>query len=93
MKQIERYIQFAIDNGYELFPCSSVESMEIKYKKILNRVFEKYWKLEIDCLDDCDIPSKVYIKHNDYCNTITSKPFIEAVARGIIKKANENNFL
>lgn len=89
MKEIKRYIQFAIDNGYQLFPYSSVIDIEYKHKVILWKEFPQYWTVKVHCLDDCDMPKEIKITNEDYCNTITSKPFIEAVARGKIKEADE----
>lgn len=84
MKQeLTRLIQFAINNGYEFFAASSVRKIESKHKVFRWREFPQYWTIKIHCLDDCDVPKEITITNENYCNTITSKPFIEAVARGI----------
>ena len=78
MNEIERYIQFAIDNGYRE---------------------EDFWKEQENCLwkfDYLEIDIQLYhidrfwdehitIQQNIIA-CITSKPFIEAVARGINKE-------
>lgn len=91
MKKIERYIQFAIDNGYEFFLASYVRDIEYKEKVIFWRNFPQYWTIKIYLLDDCDVPKEKKVTNENYCNLITSKPFIEAVARGIWEKSEWRN--
>lgn len=85
-KIIKKYIQFAIDNGYEFFAASSVRKIESKHKVFRWREFPQYWTIKIHCLDDCDVPKEITITNENYCNTITSKSFIEAVANGLMKE-------
>lgn len=73
MEQIERIIQFAIDN------CDKFWDFDYeRYEKI--KVYKNY----IHLLDDSNCK---YFSDN-LIELITSKPFIEAVARGKIKESS-----
>ena len=79
MKQIERWIQFAIDNGYE----SLWDTFEIQS---LDDVTEDWYDIEFwteDLNFDGDI--RRLEKTINLIQFIKSKPFIEAIARGVIK--------
>jgi len=73
MKEIERYIQFAIDNGYDN-KSTLYKNFWLKewFNNIPNWDFSSYY----DWL----------LYPNYYTFIITSKPFIEAVARGLLEK-------
>ncbi len=73
MKQIERLIQFAIDNGY--MPKKDKHYFDWTYE-----IREEYWNFTFWSWWDC---------HHlvNLIQTITSKPFIEAVAYWNWKKS------
>jgi len=86
MKQIEKYIQFAIDNGYE----------EIDYIWHIN--WNNLWHADYDYKEiywEFVEGDSEYYKagFTSIIDIITSRRFIEAITRGVIKKANENNFI
>ena len=71
IETIERYIQFTIDNGYSKYESDKVEDIRITESDnvCIYWKFNKNWEREF------------YFSQN-YIQLITSKPFIEAVARG-----------
>lgn len=88
MKQIERYIQFAIDNGYKE-KYFHLKNTEITYIWIFNcaviTLEEKSQMLNGNCIELSNPvlqESKIYPLNE----VIQSKPFIEAIARGVRKK-------
>ena len=68
---IEKYIQFAIDNGFKWLD---------RYKGMPRDIREFEWEYTITIDDDWFICEA----NVNLINLITSKPFIEAVARGYI---------
>ena len=76
MKQIKRLIQFPINNGYK-FDWDKVEEIRIT----VNNDVCIYWKF------NKGNEREFYFSQN-YIELITSKPFIEAVARGIVNKSS-----
>lgn len=68
MKQIEKAIKFAIENGYQAWTYEL--QMVLSEKVVLKDKIYPYWESMIDII-----------------RLITSKPFIEAIARGIIKES------
>ena len=74
MKQIEKYIQFAIDNKYDWLD---------KYKDLTREVYEYEWEYTI--IIDSDFICEENI---NLLQIITSRSFIEAVARGVVNKSS-----
>lgn len=71
MNQIERYTQFAIDNWYSRLEQSPE--------------YEVDWYWDVIHMEEVD--SKYWVsKYDSYLPYITSKPFLEAIARGVWNK-------
>jgi len=83
-KLIEQYIQFAIDNWYDLkinFPISSIfieEDSDLIYYNWYNKISKRTWR------ELCE-PEWIIIL--PITKTITSKEFIKAIARWIRKNS------
>ncbi len=80
MKQIERYKEFAEENGYN-------ENLALRDYSYDNWCYVEEFKNTLVKVEDW------YNTYFSIKDIITSKPFIEAVARGLIEMANKNNFV
>jgi len=70
MKTIKNYIQFAIDNGYKLIYPTKLKIIEVEIEDSSVRFIYNNW-------------NNVY---QNTIETITSKPFIEAITKWMAKK-------
>ena len=91
--KIKEYIQFAIDNGY----YAGVTFTKLKIEKNVKFVYEEADEDRDMCesYSECEwlyilnFIADVWTGYKNITDIITSKPFIEAIARGIIEKTKQ----
>lgn len=80
---IQQYIQFGIDNWWE--PFININKLKIEPSLKLSKILEKRLSIKLSYISDNDIIEYFNINSNNIYKFITSKQFIEAVARWMTK--------